>query len=121
MTGVAEGRYAAGLTLEFSARTAAEKGSPVEVVWPRPAAVAITSPIAIFDGAGSEGRARDFIEHVLSEPGQTAIGATGWSPILAGIPGPAIPAGVDIVYPEWDVIIEQQEDLIDGYASLFGG
>ena len=121
VTGVAEGRFAAGITLEFSARTAAEKGSPVEVVWPRPAAVAITSPIAIVDGAGSEVRARDFIEHVLSESGQTAIGATGWSPILAGIPGPVIPAGVDIVYPEWDVIIEQQEDLIDGYASLFGG
>jgi iron(III) transport system substrate-binding protein len=121
VTGVAEGRFVAGITLEFSARTAAEKGSPVEVVWPRPAAVAITSPIAVFEGTGAEGWARGFVEYVLSEPGQAAIGATGWSPILAGIPGPAIPAGVDIVYPDWDVIIEQQEDLIDGYASLFGG
>jgi iron(III) transport system substrate-binding protein len=121
VTGVAEGRYQAGLTLEFSARTAADKGSPVEVVWPRPGAVAITSPVAIFDGDGSDGRARGFVEFVLSERGQAAIGATGWSPILAGVAGPPIPAEVDIVFPDWDVIIEQQEELIDGYASIFGG
>lgn len=121
VTGVAEGRFEAGITLEFSARSAIDKGSPLEVVWPRPGAVAVTSPIAVFDGAGSDGQARDFVEYVLSVPGQTAIGASGWSPMLAGTPGPPIPAGVDVVYPDWDVITEQQEDLVDGYASIFDG
>lgn len=119
VTGVAEGRYDAGLTLEFSARAAAAKGSPIEVVWPRPAAVAVTSPIAVFATADRSDDARGFVDHVLSVEGQTAIGATGWSPILAGIPGPPIPPGAEIVYPDWAGIYAGQEALVAGYAALF--
>jgi iron(III) transport system substrate-binding protein len=121
VTGVAEGRYDAGLTLEFSARSAVDKGSPIEVVWPRPAAVAVTSPIAVLADADPSDGARDFVDHVLSAEGQTAIGATGWSPILAGIPGPPIPPDADIVYPDWAAIYAGQESLVAGYVALFDG
>jgi len=119
VTGVAEGRYDAGLTLEFSARLAAEKGSPVQVVWPAPAAIAVSSPIGIFGATDQDADARAFVNFVLSEDGQTIIGATGWTPALAGIPGPAIPDGVEIVYPDWVSVFQQQEDLLAGYAALF--
>ncbi|NNC93328.1 MAG: extracellular solute-binding protein [Acidimicrobiia bacterium] len=121
VTGVAEGRYDAGLTLEFSARSAVEKGSPIEVVWPRPAAVAVTSPIAVFGAADPAADARGFVDHVLSAQGQTAIGATGWSPMLASVPGPPIPSDADIVYPDWAAIYAGQEALVAGYAALFDG
>lgn len=121
VTGVAEGRYQAGLTLEFSARTAADKGSPIEVVWPRSGAIAVVSPIAVLANADPPGPARDFVDHVLSTAGQTSIGATGWSPMLAGTPGPAVPSGVDRVYPDWAAIFTQQETLVAGYAELFDG
>jgi len=121
VTGVAEGRYDAGLTLEFSARSAVDKGSPIEVVWPQPAAVAITSPIAVFAAADPSDGARNFVDHVLSTEGQTAIGATGWSPMLAGVPGPPIPSDADIVYPDWAAIYAGQEDLVAGYTALFDG
>ncbi len=48
VTGVAEGQFAAGMTLAFSARAAIDKGSPIEIVWPEPGAIAMYSPIAIF-------------------------------------------------------------------------
>lgn len=121
VTGVAEGRYDAGLTLEFSARSAAAKGSPIEVVWPRPAAVAVTSPIAVFAAADPPEDARGFVEHVLSTEGQSAIGASGWSPIVPGIPGPSVPLDADIVYPDWAAIFAGQEALLAGYAALFDG
>jgi iron(III) transport system substrate-binding protein len=121
VTGVAEGRYDAGITLEFSARSAATKGSPVEVVWPSPGAVAVTSPIAVLADTDRTDRARAFVEHVLSANGQTAIGATGWAPVLPGIAGPSIPAGTEIVYPDWESIFVSQDALVAGYEAIFGG
>jgi len=121
VTGVAEGRYDAGITLEFSARSAATKGSPVEVVWPSPGAVAVTSPIAVLADTDRTEQARTFVEHVLSASGQTAIGVTGWAPALPGIAGPAIPAGTEIVYPDWESIFVGQDALVAGYEAIFGG
>jgi ABC-type Fe3+ transport system substrate-binding protein len=91
------------------------------VVWPQPAAIAITSPIAVFAAADSPDRARGFVDYVLSAEGQTAIGKTGWTPMRAGIPGPPIPSGTNIVYPDWAAIFARQEALIDGYATIFDG
>ncbi len=119
VTGVAEGRYHAGLTLEFSARVAADKGSPIETVWPAPAAIAVTSPIAVFDGAEPKDGARGFVDHVLSSTGQAAIGSTGWTPAVTGIDGPLPPDGANIVYPDWRSVFERQDDLVAGYAAVF--
>jgi len=121
VTAVAEGRYDAGITLEFSARAAAGKGSPVEVVWPGPAAIAITSPIAVFVTADRIDEARAFVELVLSEAGQEAIGASGWFPVLAGATGPVLPPGTEVVYPDWAAIFAGQGDLVTGYEELIDG
>ncbi|MBT8215642.1 MAG: extracellular solute-binding protein [Acidimicrobiia bacterium] len=119
VTGVAEGRYDAGLTLEFSARTAADKGSPIEVVWPAPAAIAVTSPIAVLAAAEPADAARDFVEHVLSPAGQAAIGESGWTPVRDDAPGPRPPAGASVAYPDWSRIWQEQSGLLDAYAGIF--
>ncbi|MGI9648374.1 MAG: extracellular solute-binding protein [Acidimicrobiia bacterium] len=121
VTGVAEGRFDAGLTLEFSARSAVGKGSPIEVVWPAPAAVAVTSPIAVLAAADPAEESRSFVDHVLSPVGQAAVGATGWTPVLPGVAGPAPPAGTPVVFPDWAVIYERQSDLLAGYTEVFDG
>jgi iron(III) transport system substrate-binding protein len=121
VTGVAEGRFDAGLTLEFSARSAAAKGSPIEVLWPAPAAVAVTSPIAVLAAADPMEEARSFVEHMLSPIGQAAVGATGWTPVLAGVEGPAPPAGTPVVFPDWAAIYDHQAELLAGYDRVFGG
>ena len=119
VTGVAEGRFSAGLTLEFSARTAADKGSPIEVVWPTPAAIAVSSPIAVLADAEPVDAARRFVEHVLSSAGQAAIGDSGWTPVRGDAPGPRPPAGAVVAYPDWGRIWQEQGELLDGYGAVF--
>jgi iron(III) transport system substrate-binding protein len=46
-TGVAQGRYDAGMTIATSAYAAKKDGSPVDVAWPQPGAVAIYEPLAL--------------------------------------------------------------------------
>ena len=73
-TGVAEGRFKAGMTLDNSARTAAGKGSPVALVWPTGGAIAIYSPIAVVKSSENPSAAESFVDFVLSPEGQAAIG-----------------------------------------------
>lgn len=121
VTDVAEGRADAGITLEFSGRTAAEAGSPVEVVWPEPGAVSIYSPIGITASPSNEEAARSFVESVLSVEGQEAIASTGWAPVLPGVEGPPVPPDATIVNPDWASLFSRQSDLLEEYRSIFEG
>ena len=121
VTDVAEGRADAGITLEFSGRTAAENGSPVEVVWPEPGAVSIYSPIGVTASPSDEEAARSFVESVLSVEGQEAIAATGWAPVLPGVEGPPVPPVATIVNPDWAGLFSRQSDLLEEYRSIFEG
>lgn len=118
-TGVAEGRFAAGMTLDNSVRTAVAKGSPIELVWPTDGAVAIDSPIAVVEQADAQDAARAFVEHVLSEAGQAAIGSTGWQPVRPGVGGPE-PEGPQVT-PDWDAAIARRDELLAEYREIFGG
>lgn len=117
-TGVAEGRFAAGMTLDNSVRTAVAKGSPIELVWPTDGAVAIHSPIAVVGRSDVQEAARAFVEHVLSEAGQTAIGSTGWQPVRPGVGGPE-PEGRQVT-PDWEAAIARRDELLSAYQEIFG-
>lgn len=119
VSAVAEGRFDAGITLEFSARQAIAGGAPLEVVWPSPGAITFFSPIAAVDGSGEA--AQRFIEFVLSEPGQSAITSTGWFPALSGVPGPERPEARAEVFPDWRLVAEQEEALLEAYRAIAGG
>lgn len=121
VTDVAEGRADAGITLEFSGRTAAEAGSPVEVVWPEPGAVSIYSPIGLTVSPSDEDAARSFVESVLSVEGQEAIASTGWAPVIPGVDAPAIPPDATIVNPDWASLFSRQSELLEEYRSIFEG
>ena len=116
ITGVAEGRYAAGMTLDGPARTAVAKGSPVEIVYPAPGAVAIYSPIAVVE-AGDVSEAESFVEHVLSVEGQAAIAATGWQPVRADVEWSE--SSGPLVYPDWAALFDRQDELLDQYREIF--
>jgi len=118
-TGVAEGRFKAGMTLDNSVRTAVAKGSPIELVWPADGAVAIDSPIAVVEQSDAQDAARAFVEYVLSETGQAAIGSTGWQPVRPGVGGPE-PEGLQVT-PDWDAAIARRDELLAEYREIFGG
>lgn len=116
VTGVAEGRFDVGITLEFSARTAVEKGSPIAIVWPEPGAITLYSPIAVVDGAG--GSAERFVEHVLTLDAQVAIAETGWQPIRDDVgwvvDGPQVAV-------DWAALFDRREELLAAFRSLVDG
>jgi iron(III) transport system substrate-binding protein len=118
VTGVAEGRFVAGMTLDFSARNAVEKGSPVALVWPASGAIAMHSPIAVFGSSVNPTTARSFVDFVLGREAQEAIAATGWEPIRDDVDwshsGP-------VVTVDWTAAFGRQRELLDGYRAIFGG
>ncbi len=115
VSGVAEGIYRAGMTLDFSARAAIADGSPVQLIWPESGGIAIYSPIAIVDSSGSA-LAEDFVNLVLSAEGQSAIAATGWQPIRSDV---SWEHGGPQVTVNWSRAFDRQEELLDDYRSLF--
>ena len=117
-TGVAEGQYSVGMTLDNSARTAIKKGSPITLVWPSSGAIAIYSPIAAVAASGNQATADAFVEYTLSTAGQALIAGTGWQPVV-GPGGPPIPGKQ--VSPDWKAAFGKQKDLLTAYRAIFGG
>jgi iron(III) transport system substrate-binding protein len=115
ITGVAEGQYAAGITLDVPARNAVADGSPIEIVWPEPGAIALYSPIAVTSVAAA---ATDFVSYVLGIEGQSAIAATGWQPVHPDVPWES---GGPQVTIDWEMAFDRQQELLDAYRSIFGG
>ncbi|MGI8517914.1 MAG: extracellular solute-binding protein [Acidimicrobiia bacterium] len=118
ITGVAEGVYAAGMTLDQAARAAIADGSPITLVWPSSGAIAIYSPIAVVD-ATTASSAESFVDHVLSAEGQEAIAGTGWQPIRADVAWEE--SGGSIVSVDWTAAFDRQDELLADYAAIFGG
>jgi iron(III) transport system substrate-binding protein len=117
-SGVAEGQFKVGMTLDNSARTAIRKGSPITLVWPSSGAIAIYSPIAAVAASDNVAAADSFVDFTLSGPGQELIAGTGWQPV-AGDGGPK-PDGAQ-VSPDWARMFGRQQDLLDAYRAIFGG
>jgi iron(III) transport system substrate-binding protein len=115
VTGVAEGRFDAGITLDYSARIAEENGSPIRRIWPDPGAITFSSPIGLVDAGGA---ARTFVEFVLSDKGQQAIAGTGWIPVVDVAGGPER-IGSE-VFPDWEDLASSREDVLARYDAIFG-
>jgi iron(III) transport system substrate-binding protein len=120
-TGVAQGVYRVGMTTANSAYAAKSAGSPVDVSWPRPGAVAIYGPVALARHSTHQATAKDFISYVLSKDGQTVLGHAGSYPVLPGSPGPTIPAGAPVVSPDWAGLGKDQSAILQQYRKIFGG
>ena len=117
-SGVAEGQFKVGMTLDNSARTAIKKGSPITLVWPSSGAIAIYSPIAAVAVSDNVAAADSFVDYTLSTEGQALIALSGWQPVV-GTDGPR-PEGAQ-VSPDWARMFGRQKDLLDAYRAIFGG
>jgi iron(III) transport system substrate-binding protein len=120
VTDVAQGRYELGISLDSQVRGAEAAGSPVRIVWPEPGAITLYSPIAVTAASKNPGAGAAFLSYVLSGDAQRRIAATGWQPVLPGIPGPPIPAGAGQVTANWPDLFGRQHDLLGEYQSIFG-
>ncbi|MDQ3733667.1 MAG: extracellular solute-binding protein [Actinomycetota bacterium] len=119
-TGVAEGIYPAGITISQSAYTAQRNGSPIEVVWPEPGAIAIYGPAALAVDSDNSETAKAFLSYITSEEGQTVIAEAGSYPSLEGVSGPTIPDDAPIVFPDWAALADEKDSLLADYQEIFG-
>jgi iron(III) transport system substrate-binding protein len=119
-TGVAQGIYDAGMTTANSAYAARDDGSPVDVVWPEPGAVAIHGPLALATGSADSEVAKDFISFAVSEEGQGVLGESGAYPTRPGVAGPTIPDGAPTVSPDWAAIATNRDAMLAEYQQVFG-
>ena len=121
VTGVAEGTYDAGITIANSAYAAKENGSPIEVTWPEPGAVAIYGPVALAKDTENADAAKSFISYVASKKGQEQIGESGSYPTLTGVASPTKPEGAPVVLPDWAELSADKDALLAKYQKIFGG
>ena len=117
LTGVAEGNYDAGITLDKIVRATIEKGSPIELVWPEPGAIALFSPAAVVAESDDLAAARAFQEFLVSAEGQAAIASTGWQPVRDDVEWPYDGA---VVTPDWNELYGSQQQLLEDYYAIFG-
>ena len=120
VTGVAEDRFAAGISLDKTIRDAVTQGSPIELVWPASGAIAIYSPVAVFGEAANRAAAEHFANFLLTVPAQEAIASTGWQPIRPDVEG-GPPVEGEQVSPDWTELFNRQEELLEDYRAIFGG
>jgi iron(III) transport system substrate-binding protein len=119
LTGVEQGTYTAGVTLANAAYADQKKGSPVEVVWPKPGGVAVYAPIGITTKTHRSPLAADFASFAASRAGQQIMAAQGTYVTIAGLGGPPIPAGVSTVQPDWPKLFGSYKSTLAAYAGIF--
>jgi iron(III) transport system substrate-binding protein len=117
VSGVAEGVYKAGISLDKLVRDAAADGAPVELIWPEPGAIAVYSPAAVLADSDDPAGAQAFVEFLVSPEGQAAIASTGWQPVREDVEWPD---QGPVVAPDWPSLFGTQETLMEGYRAIFG-
>lgn len=118
---VAQGSSKAGITIATSAYAAAKGGSPINVTWPEPGAIAISSPIALSRTSTHSALAKKFVAFVASTDGQRIVAKAGAYPTLSGVGGPTVPASARVVTPDWSAIAPHTDELLAAYHKIFGG
>src|SRR3954465_136202 len=92
-TGVAQGLYDAGITTANSAYAAKDAGSPVDVVWPEPGAIAIYGPVALATHSAGSEVAKSFISFVVGTDGQKVLAKSGATRPCPAWAAPPFPTG----------------------------
>lgn len=117
VTGVAEGVYRSGITLDKIARDTADKGAPIVMTWPEPGAIAVFSPVAVLAGSDDPVAAQAFAEFLVSPEGQAAIASTGWQPVRDDVEWPYEDT---VVTADWDELYGSQAQLLEDFYAIFG-
>ncbi|CAH1649853.1 MULTISPECIES: ABC transporter substrate-binding protein [unclassified Chelatococcus] len=121
---VAGGEKAYGVLVDFMALNAKAKGSPVEFVFPKEGAPAVTEPVAILKATKNPEAAKAFIDFILSDDGQKLAVSQGYIPAKEGIPNPSwLPEGTEIKLMPIDIqaVLSTTEADKKRFADMFGG
>lgn len=119
ITGVAEGRFKVGMTLDFLVRAAVAAGTPVEASAPEPGAVHLYAPMAVFKATDNAKAAESFAGFLLTKRAQQVLAELDRHPVREDVP--AVAPEVPTVTPDWSAIFDRQDELRGSYGDIFGG
>ena len=117
VTGVAEGNYQVGITLDKIARANVAKGAPISMIWPEPGAIALFSPAAVVAESDDLAAAQAFQAFLVSPEAQAAIAGTGWQPVRDDVEWPH---DSTVVTADWTELYGRQEQLLEEFYAIFG-
>lgn len=120
LTGVEQGTYTAGPTLANAAYADQQKGSPIDVVWPKPGGIAIPAPIGLTTKPHASALATRFADYAASAAGQKLMAGKGTYVTIPGLGGPPIPTGSPIAAPDWAALSVHIKATLADYVALFG-
>lgn len=123
ITAVAGGERAFGPVVDYMARRAKAKGSPVDYVYPVEGSPIITEPVGLVAREEIRDDAKRFVDFLLSEKGQTLFSEMGYVPVRHGVPVPDGLQGIEqvtILNADATVLAGERERDKARFSELFG-
>ncbi|TFF17722.1 extracellular solute-binding protein [Jiella endophytica] len=121
---VAGGQKAYGVIVDYLPIREAEKGSPVNFVFPTEGVSAVTEPVAILKTAKNPDAAKAFVDFLLSEDGQRLAAKQGYLPAREGVAPPeGFPSRdkIKLMAFDADKALADEEANKKRFAEIFGG
>ena len=123
ITAVAGGDRLFGPVVDYMARRAKAKGSPVDYVYPAEGSPVITEPVGIVAREEVRDEAKRFVDFLLSEKGQALFSGMGYVPVRRGVPVPDGLLGIDqvtVLSADSAMLIREREGDKARFSELFG-
>ena len=120
---VAGGQKLYGVLVDFMAIRAAQKGSPIEFIFPSDGVTVVTEPVAIMANTRNPVAAKAFVDFLLSAEGQALAAQQGMMPArLDAVPPPGFPmlSSIRMLPAEIGAILASDEHDKERFAELFG-
>jgi iron(III) transport system substrate-binding protein len=120
---VASGEKTYGVLVDFMAFNAKAQGSPVEFIFPKEGAPAVTEPVAILKTTKNEAASKAFVDFILSDEGQKLALTMGYIPAKPSVGSPSwLPAGTKINVMASDIaaVVKATEADKARFATMFG-
>ena len=121
----ATGELNACLGVDYITAAKIDKGSPLQLVYPKELLM-VPSPVAILKDGPNKEMAKKFVDYILSQEAQQMIANSGTVPVRRDIqmpekynlPAPevALDTGIKIKYTE---VMAQKEEIIQKFSELF--
>jgi len=120
---VAGGQKLYGVLVDFMAIRAAQRGSPIEFIFPTDGVTVVTEPVAILASAKNPMAAKAFVDLLLSAEGQALAAQQGMMPArLDAVPPQGFPklSTIQMLPAEIAAILASDERDKERFADLFG-
>lgn len=123
-TKVAKGELMVASTLDYMIRALKQKGSPVDIVWPKEGAIFTPSPVGILKASKNVEASKAFVDYLLSQQGQQDMVEVGsFLPVRDDVAPPAGAPKLGEIkrFPlDWKDITARTEDIKKNFSDTFG-